>query len=167
VQPIRGEDTLPFSNRRPAAVLLLAAALAACDGASAPACEAPETRAMAAQRALTTIATRGGSREVPGNPDLLVTSGGDTVRFTTRGQEVLMTTGEDQVVATLAGIDTVAHERSDGSWSCSADLIAVNPLAPSRSLPRIPISYTSALDGEGRHDVFVQVRVDLMRPERR
>ncbi|HEX5726664.1 MAG TPA: hypothetical protein VFX98_14405 [Longimicrobiaceae bacterium] len=138
--------------------------LGACDrGGRAPACDAEETRALAAQRGLSAIALRGGSREVPGRPDLLVTSGNDTLRFRTRGPEVLMTSGQEQFVATLAEVATTGEE--EGGWSCSADLIAVNMTTPSRSLPRVPISYTSVRGEGGSHEVFVQVRADLMRPQ--
>lgn len=164
--PIEVVEVRAACARRPplfAATVLCAVLLAACAGRSAPGCDAEPTRELAIREAIKTVSTRGGSREVPGRPDLLVSSGGDTSRFVLLNGRVNMHTGQGTVTAILENVQTTGRDRESGGWTCGGEMLMADLSAAGSPLPAVPISYTSALTEGGRHTVEVRVRWDQMR----
>ena len=97
-------------------------------------------------------------RRVPGRPDRLISSAGDSVYLTPGGGHMWFRSRGVQGVATLENVRSTGRDRSAGAWTCAADFV----LAPMGEAPgeiiRGPIEYRSEVtEGRGprRHAVRV------------
>ncbi|HEX8390905.1 MAG TPA: hypothetical protein VF665_01005 [Longimicrobium sp.] len=132
----------------------------ACGAPRAPACDAPETRDLAAREAASVLAVRTGMRRVAGNPDRLAGQPGDTIRFTPGGGHVWVRHDEDRAVAILENVRSTGRDREQGAWTCAADFVLTRLSETPEAPLRIAIEYRSQLsrtDGRFRHEVRVIV----------
>jgi hypothetical protein len=133
--------------------------LGACGGAPrAPGCEAEATTSLAMREAFAVIGERGGMRRVPGNPDRLVNSQGDTVHLTAGGGHMWVRTGDERGAAILEHVRTTGHDPDAGTWTCAAGFVVTFLVDRPDGIVRSPIEYRSELTPPpGPHQHVVRV----------
>ncbi len=110
------------------------------------------------REAFSVIGERGGMRRVPGNPDQLISSQGNTVSLNAGGGRMWVSSIDTRAVGALENVRTTGRNGQAGTWTCAADFVLTSLRDEPDPVLRGPIEYRSEItQGPGPREHVVRV----------